>query len=189
MLPPAIAFSAALSRGLQATLVISCSPRMGVEVASISSLRRRAALHALLSTAVAHYATTAHAQGPPIYPILAAQSATSWIGQRDDEETFRTMVLIGLPDTGRLQMPPSIQFNLFKAIEPTLIEDRQGPFMDAAIEYLEYTRDANDLVELAKGSRRQGAPQAVTLDYLSRAIEAAKGSTAALNRMVPLLDK
>jgi hypothetical protein len=57
------------------------------------------------------------------------------------------------------------------------------------IEYIEFTRDANDLVDLARGARRQGAPQEVVSDYVTRAVDAAVGAKKALDVMVPMLKK
>ena len=62
------------------------------------------------------------------------------------------MVAIGLP-TGSLQTPPLIQFNLFKRLEDSTRDP--GAFMDAPIEYIEYTRDADDLGPGAAGLRRR----------------------------------
>ena len=76
-----------------------------------------------------------------VYAILQAQRTTQRL--LADEDTFRTMVAIGLP-TGSLQMPPQLLFSSFKKLEDTVSDP--GAFMDAAIEYVEYTRDANDLV-------------------------------------------
>jgi len=83
------------------------------------------------------------------------------------------------------QTPPVILFNFFKTLEPSTKDP--GEFMDAAIEYVEYTRDANDLAALAISSKRQGAAQPITVDYLDRMMEAVRGSGKALDRMVPLL--
>ena len=117
-----------------------------------------------------------------IFPIISAQRDVQKL--LEDEETFRTMVTIGLP-TGNLQMPPSILFNLFKRLE-TKTRDPDA-FMDAAIEYIEYTRDANDLIQLARMARTNGGGPLAVQDYLDRAIFAAQGSAKALNVMVPLL--
>ena len=94
------------------------------------------------------------------------------------------MVTIGLP-TGSLQMPPQILFNLFKRLEGSTRDP--GEFMDAAIEYVEYSRDANDLIELARLTRTNGGGPQALQDYLDRAMAAAKGAARALDRMVPLL--
>ena len=109
-----------------------------------------------------------------VLPVLAAQ-ALRWLSNTEDVATFKTMLKIGLPitPTSQLQTPPIIQFALFKAIEPTLPERDAGPFMDAAIEYVEYTRDADDLVSLAMGAKRQNAPLDIVDDYVERAIAAA----------------
>ena len=125
----------------------------------------------------------------PVLPVLAAQSNLRWLSNADDVATFKTMLKIGLPitPTSQLQTPPIIQFALFKAIEPTLPERDAGPFMDAAIEYVEYTRDADDLVSLAIGAKRQNAPLDIVDDYVERAITAAQGAKRAVDRMVPLL--
>lgn len=121
--------------------------------------------------------------------MLSEQCATAQVrALLEDETTFRTMVIVGLPSSsfgGKLQTPPVIQFNLFKSLESRSKDP--GEFMDAAIEYVEYTRDANDLTELAILSRRQGAAQAITVDYLDRAFEAARGAGKAIDRLVPLL--
>ena len=84
-----------------------------------------------------------------------------------------------------ISQPPIILFNLFKRIEPTVRDPDE--FMDAAIEYIEYTRDANDLIELARLSRTNGGGPLAVQDYLDRAMFAAKGAGKALDRMVPLL--
>jgi hypothetical protein len=91
---------------------------------------------------------------------------------------------LGLP-LGTLKPPPNLQFALFKRLEASVKDP--GEFMDAAIEYVEYARDANDLVELARLGRSNGAPAAAMLDYAERALAAARGAGAALDRMVPLL--
>lgn len=116
------------------------------------------------------------------YAVLSAQRDVRRL--LDDEETFRSMVTIGLP-TGSLQMPPQILFNLFKRLEGSTRDP--GEFMDAAIEYVEYSRDANDLIELARLTRTNGGGPQALQDYLDRAMAAAKGAARALDRMVPLL--
>jgi len=126
---------------------------------------------------------------PPIFPILSAQTELAWVANKDDVETFITMVRIGLPSTGRLSTPPIIQFNLFKTIEASMPEADAGPFMDAAIEYIEYCRDANDLVDLARGARRQGAPDEIVTDYITRAVDASVGAKKAVDAMAPLVKK
>ena len=152
------------------------------------ALGRRAVLAgALASRLLAESPAAALAESPPTFPIIAAQSSLRWLANADDVTTFKTMLKIGLPATGTLQMPDVIQFNLFKTIEPTLPDRDAGPFMDAAIEYVEYTRDANDLVSLATGAKRQGAPADIVNDYVERAVEAAQGAKRAADRMVPLL--
>ena len=120
-------------------------------------------------------------------PVLAAQSNLRWLSNADDVATFKTMLKIGLPitPTSQLQTPPIIQFALFKAIEPTLPERDAGPFMDAAIEYVEYTRDADDLVSLAIGAKRQNAPLDIVDDYVERAIAAAQGAKAGPTDALP----
>lgn len=123
-------------------------------------------------------------EGLPTYPILAAQSTVTKL--LEDEETFRTMMKIGLP-TGNLQMPPQIAFALFKKLEGRVSDP--GAFMDAAIEYVEYSRDANDLVALARMSRTNGGGPAAVDDYVDRSMYAARGAAKALQRMVPLLPK
>ena len=122
-------------------------------------------------------------------PVLAAQSSLRWLSNTEDVATFKTMLKIGLPitPTSQLQTPPIILFAIFKAIEPTLPERDAGPFMDAAIEYVEYTRDADDLVSLAIGAKRQNAAAAVVDDYVERAVAAIQGAKRAADRMVPLL--
>ena len=85
------------------------------------------------------------------------------------------MVRIGLPSTGRLSAPPIIQFNLFKTIEASMAEADAGPFMDAAIDYIEFARDANDLVDLARGARRQ-----VTREYPANVQDSAVSSQVLL---------
>ena len=118
----------------------------------------------------------------PVLPILAAQSdATRLLA---DEQTFRTMVTIGLT-SGALQLPPVLEFKLFQRLEPVVKDS--GVFMDAAIEYVEYARDANDLLRLAQLSRTNGGGPQATSDYLDRCVEATRGAARALDRMVPLL--
>jgi hypothetical protein len=51
----------------------------------------------------------------------------------------------------------------------------------------QYARDGNDLVELARLGRKNGAGQAAVSDYLTRAVDSARGAARALERMVPLL--
>merc|ERR1712166_1703059 len=70
-----------------------------------------------------------------------------------DEQTFKTVVQLGLP-LGTLQMPPNLQFSLFRGLENKVRDP--GDFMDAAIEYIEYARDANDLFQLAQMSHTNG---------------------------------
>ena len=93
---------------------------------------------------------------------------------------------LGLP-LGTLKPPPNLQFALFKRLEASVKDP--GEFMDAAIEYVEYARDANDLVELARMSRTNGGGPLATADYLDRACDAARGASKALDRMVPLMPK
>jgi hypothetical protein len=118
------------------------------------------------------------------FPILSARRDVSRL--LDDEDTFRAMVRIGLP-TGTLQMPPIILFNLFKRLEDQ--SSNPDVFMDGAIEYIEYTRDANDLLELARLSRTNGGGARLVDDYLDRSLDAARGASRALDRMIPLLPK
>ena len=103
-----------------------------------------------------------------------------------DEETYRKMASIGLPMSS-IPMPPNLPFTLFKRFEPLVADP--GTFMDAAIEYVEYARDANDLVELTRMSRTNGGGPAAVQDYFERALVAARGAAKALDRMVPLLPK
>ena len=117
-----------------------------------------------------------------ISPILGAQRDVRKL--LDDQDTFRTMVSIGLPTTS-LPTPQTIFFSSFQKLENYTKEP--GAFMDAAIEYIEYARDLDDLVELARRSRTNGGGPAATQDYLERALVAAKGASKALDRMVPLL--
>ena len=118
----------------------------------------------------------------PVFPVLAARASVSKL--LEEEETYRTMVTIGLA-TGNLQMPPLLSFKLFQQLEPSVTDP--GTFMDAAIEYVEYARDANDLTELARLSRTNGGDPGAVQDYLDRSLIAAKGAAKALDRMVPLL--
>ena len=103
-----------------------------------------------------------------------------------DEDTFKTMVTIGIP-TGNLQMPPQIMFSAFKKLEERVSDP--DAFMDAAIEYVEYSRDANDLIALVALDRRNGGRgmQDAIQDHLDRSLVAARGCAKALDRMVPLL--
>ena len=119
-----------------------------------------------------------------IFPILAAQRDVQRLLK--DEASFRTMVSIGLPSTS-LPMPPLLSFSVFKRIEESARDP--GAFMDGAIEYVEYSRDANDLLRLAEVARATGGERAAAsvADYLDRAMEAARGSERALARLVPLL--
>ena len=117
-----------------------------------------------------------------VYPILAAQQDVKRL--LADEETYRTMVKIGLP-TDNLKMPPQLSFSLFRKLESSVSDP--GEFMDAAIEYVEYSRDGNDLVELARMARFNGAGPLAIEDYVQRSIVAARGCAKALDRMVPLL--
>ena len=94
------------------------------------------------------------------------------------------VVQLGLP-LGTLQMPPNLQFSLFRRLEASVREP--GDFMDAAIEYVEYARDANDLLALAQMSRTNGNGAAAATDYLDRALVSLRGAGKALDRMVPLL--
>ena len=152
------------------------------------ALSRRAVVGGALASRLFE-APAAYAEAAPVLPVLAAQSNLRWLSNAEDVATFKTMLKIGLPitPTSQLQTPPIIQFALFKAIEPTLPERDAGPFMDAAIEYVEYTRDADDLVSLAIGAKRQNAPLDIVDDYVERAIAAAQGAKRAVDRMVPLL--
>ena len=87
--------------------------------------------------------------------------------------------------TTSLPTPQTIFFSSFQKLENYTKEP--GAFMDAAIEYIEYARDLDDLVELARRSRTNGGGPAATQDYLERALVATKGASKALDRMVPLL--
>ena len=93
-------------------------------------------------------------------------------------------IKIGLP-TDNLKMPPQLSFSLFRKLESSVSDP--GEFMDAAIEYVEYSRDGNDLVELARMARFNGAGPLAIEDYVQRSIVAARGCAKALDRMVPLL--
>ena len=53
--------------------------------------------------------------------------------------------------------------------------------------YVEYARDANDLLALAQMSRTNGNGAAAAMDYLDRALVSLRGAGKALDRMVPLL--
>lgn len=116
------------------------------------------------------------------FEILAAQAAAKKL--LDDEETYKTMVTMGLP-TSSLSMPPNLPFGLFKKYEP-LVKD-PDTFMDAAIEYVEYARDGNDLLALARMARTNGGGPSAVKDYVERAFESARGAAKALDRLVPLL--
>jgi hypothetical protein len=119
-----------------------------------------------------------------VFAIIVAQRDVRKLFE--DEDTFKTMMRIGIP-TGNLQVPPQISFSAFKKLEPRVSDP--GAFMDAAIEYVEYSRDANDLVELARLSRTNGAGPAALDDYVDRSLAAARGAAKALDRMVPLLPR
>lgn len=118
----------------------------------------------------------------PAMRILSAQADVKQL--LDDEDTFRTMVIIGLPTTS-LPLPPNLPFALFRQLESRVTDP--DVFMDGAIEYVEYARDANDLLELARLARTNGGGPPAIRDYVERAIVAAKGARRALDRMVPLL--
>mmetsp|Transcript_37965 Transcript_37965/g.91070 ORF Transcript_37965/g.91070 Transcript_37965/m.91070 type:complete len:139 (+) Transcript_37965:1-417(+) len=133
-----------------------------------------------LTTATATAAWAA--DGATVMPILGAQQNVRKI--LEDEQTFKTVVQLGLP-LGTLQMPPNLQFSLFRGLENKVRDP--GDFMDAAIEYIEYARDANDLFQLAQMSRTNGNGIAAAMDYVDRALVSVRGAGKALDRMVPLL--
>ena len=114
--------------------------------------------------------------------LLAAQVRVRKV--LGDADTFRTMVAIGLP-TDSLQLPPNLPFALFQRLEPTVKDPTT--FMDAGIEYIEYARDANDLLQLARMSRTNGGGPLAVQDYTARCLAALKGAERALDRLVPLL--
>ena len=116
------------------------------------------------------------------FQILAAQASAKKL--LADEETYKTMAMMGLP-TSSLGMPPNLPFALFKRYEP-LVKDPDA-FMDAAIEYVEYARDGNDLLALASMARTNGGGPSAVKDYVERALESARGAAKALDRLVPLL--
>mmetsp|Transcript_24460 Transcript_24460/g.78615 ORF Transcript_24460/g.78615 Transcript_24460/m.78615 type:complete len:186 (-) Transcript_24460:105-662(-) len=165
-----------------------------IALAAGMQLPRRGVLAATVGLDLQQLAVPPACAAPPmydpsisVYAILQAQRTTQRL--LADEDTFRTMVAIGLP-TGSLQMPPQLLFSSFKKLEDTVSDP--GAFMDAAIEYVEYTRDANDLVELAALDRKNGDPNdprtAIAVqDHLDRSMVAARGAAKALDKMVPLL--
>ena len=96
---------------------------------------------------------------------------------------MRTMTSMGIA-TAALE-PPLLSFRLFQKLE-TRVHDPET-FMSAAIEYVEYARDATDLFALARLSRSNGAGPVAVADYLDRAMVAARGADKALGQLVPLL--
>ena len=96
---------------------------------------------------------------------------------------------MGLPAfEGKYQPPPVIPFEYFKRLEAEVAAQRRDAFMDARIEYIDYRRDARDLIELARLARRPGgAGLAAARDYVERAVPELEGCQKALNVMVPLL--
>lgn len=118
----------------------------------------------------------------PARRILVARSTTTKL--LEDEATFKTMIKIGLA-TDTLQLPSTLPFTMFKELEPKVADP--GEFMDAAIEYVEYQRDAKDLLALAVYSRVNGAGSEAVQDYLDRSLLSVRGADKALQRMVPLL--
>lgn len=118
----------------------------------------------------------------PASRVRAAQSAATRL--LADEETYRVMVQMGMA-TASLQLPPTLSFAMFKELEPRVADP--DIFMDAAIEYIEYMRDAGDLVALAALSRSNGGGAVAMKDYLDRSFVALRGADTALRRMVPLL--
>ena len=161
--------------------VIASAAATAAAASTAAAVRRSAASAADLAE-LANRPRAPAGQGSLVYEVLAAQAAVKKL--LDDEDTFRTMVSIGLP-TPAGYVPPQLSFSLFKKLEGDASDP--GVFMDAAIEYVEYARDASDLVELARLSRTNGAGPAATQDYLDRALIAARGAGKALQRMVPLL--
>eukprot|EP00966_Prymnesium_polylepis_P333635 7389084-Prymnesium_polylepis.1 len=93
------------------------------------------------------------------------------------------MTSIGL-STASLE-PPPLTFKLFQKLEARVKDP--DTFMDGAIEYLEYSKDAADLFALARLSRTNGAGLAAMTDYLDRGMLAVRGADKALSRLVPLL--
>jgi len=118
----------------------------------------------------------------PNLRILAARSTTTKL--LEDEATFKTMIKVGLA-TDTLQLPPTLPFTMFKELEATVTDP--GEFMDAAIEYVEYQRDAKDLLALAVLGRVNGAGSEAVQDYVDRSLLSVRGADKALQRMVPLL--
>ena len=121
-------------------------------------------------------------------PILAAQSSVK--ATLADEETFVTLVKLGLPLSGRLQTPPIILFGVFKQLEP-LSKDPDA-WAVAAVDYVENTRDADDLRALAKAAAQEVARgdtrmAAAVQDYTDRMMVAVRGSAKALEQLVPLI--
>ena len=102
----------------------------------------------------------------------------------EDENKFRTLTTLGL-SSASLPLPPNLAFGYFQGLEAQVRQP--DVFMDAAIEYIEYLRDANDLVALARLGKANGAPVTAIADYADRALESVRGADASLQRLVPLL--
>jgi len=141
--------------------------------------RRRSLLLAAFVSAAA--APPVSAATDEYYEIMAARNVVQKLVK--DEQAVRTMTTMGM-STAPLE-PPAIAFRTFQKLEKRVSDPET--FMDAAIEYVEYSRDATDLFALARLGRANGAGQLAIADYLDRAMVAAKGADKALSVLVPLL--
>lgn len=142
---------------------------------------RRHLLTVLIAGVTTKAAPVLAADNPAAFSILYAQRALDKIV--DDESTLRTMLSVGLPL--ETQLPSVITFAQFQSLERSVSDP--DTFMDAAIEFIEYSRDARDLVALATLSRTNGAGPAAAADYFDRAMVSIRGARSALKRLVPLI--
>ena len=144
-----------------------------------TTFSRRAVLSSAACAAVVRPAPSAAYEG--YYELRAARNTVTKL--LEDETAVRKMVTIGIATTAL--EPPQFSFKMFQRLETKVADP--DTFMSAAIEYIEYSRDASDLFALAKLGRSNGAGPIAIADYLDRAMAAARGADKALEQLVPLL--
>ena len=122
--------------------------------------------------------------------VLAAEQSVTTLLDSENLSTLRVMLGLGLPTfEGKYAPPGSVPFEYFQRLQLEVPEAKQGAFMDAAVSFEEYLRDARDLLELARLARTNGAGPEAAQSYLDRAIPDLKGCAKELKTIVPLLPR
>ena len=120
--------------------------------------------------------------------ILAADQSVSTLLDRENLAALQTTLKLGLPAfEGKFAAPPGVPFEFFERLELEVAEPSRGAFMDAAVAYSDYARDAQDLLALAELARTNGAGPVAATGYLERAVPELEGCAKALRTIVPLL--